>query len=378
MYMRLYIQVLAELGVSVLAFCRDVSVYEDLRERYTNAETGVIVALRPLRRAKYGSPWPKPLRSLLNHCVMMSDFRKGIEECPGIFGRPPGLLFFNCIYYWNGGRYERFASKCDFPYSGLLLHRFPENETPRTKKVREFLHRPGVKAYAVLDETLATPQEGAPGRAILFPDLTAEVCDPAHPVIGELRAFAKGRPLVLAIGHLQGTKGVASLARAAMSPECAHIAFAFVGEMSRSKFSEEELLALDTAKATARNCYFRDGYIVDDGDYNAYVYACDILFAAYRDFPHSSNTLTKAAVLERPLIVSDGHIMAARTREYRLGEVIAQDDVAGIANAIKRIVGAKPSWSEAARPRWKEYKDRHSFQALKKSFTKLLNAYDII
>ncbi len=52
--------------------------------------------------------------------------------------------------------------------------------------------------------------------------------------------------------------------------------------------------------------------------------AADVVFCAFDDFPFSSNTLTKAAVFEKPVVVSEGYLMAERVRSYRTGEVVPQ------------------------------------------------------
>ena len=49
---------------------------------------------------------------------------------------------------------------------------------------------------------------------------------------------------------------------------------------------------------------------------NQVIVESDIIYTAYSDFPNSSNILTKAALLKRPVVVSEGHLMAELVRDY--------------------------------------------------------------
>jgi hypothetical protein len=52
----------------------------------------------------------------------------------------------------------------------------------------------------------------------------------------------------------------------------------------------------------------------DEAQFNSLVYICDILFAAYNNFPNSSNILTKAAIFQRPVVVSNNFCMEKRVK----------------------------------------------------------------
>jgi glycosyltransferase involved in cell wall biosynthesis len=368
-YMRFYIKVLAELGIPVMALGGAPDTLTDLRR----TQPGPKVRTGILRRSRFQRPVPQPFRSFLNRRVLRADFRRGLRACATLHGHPPSLLFFNCIHHQDAGELSRLAAIGGLPRSGLFL----ENPPGAGTGVPRMLAHPSFRAYATLSESHAAAQMDIPARAVFFPDITDTGFSENHPATEELRRFAAGRPLVLAIGHLKPSKGIVALARAARRPESKETAFAFVGTIIWSEFSRGETAILKAAMENTGNCYFKEGRVPDEPCYNGYIRACDILFAAYRDFPNSSNTLTKAAVFEKPVIVSDGHLMAARAREYRLGEIVPQDDTGAILRAIAKTTGQNPPWRETAAPRWAEYRRRHSFEALKISFATLLEHYDI-
>ena len=98
----------------------------------------------------------------------------------------------------------------------------------------------------------------------------------------------------------------------------------------------------------------------------------DVVVAAYRAFPNSSNALTKAAVFERPIVVSEGYLMAERVRKYRLGEVVPEGDVGALVGAIKKMV--KPEYGNHLRSqaRWEDYRQAHSVERLNEAFRKVI------
>ena len=100
--------------------------------------------------------------------------------------------------------------------------------------------------------------------------------------------------------------------------------------------------------------------------------ASEVLFAAYHDFPHSSNILTKAAIFQKPVIVSDGYLMAERVRRYRLGEVIQQKNPELCAAALRRILTDRQAWLEEHQPRWEEYRTANSREFAKRAIGQIV------
>ena len=164
------------------------------------------------------------------------------------------------------------------------------------------------------------------------------------------------------------------MAELALRPDARDLAFLFAGGVIWPVFNAEQRALFVRAVSEGPAVIYHGERVPDERAYNSLVQACDVLFAAYVDFPHSSNTLTKAAVFEKPIIVSDGHLMAARVREYRLGEVVPQGDAEAALRAIRRIVDDLPGWREKNKPRWAEYRERHSVARLNEALAGLLSA----
>jgi glycosyltransferase involved in cell wall biosynthesis len=254
-------------------------------------------------------------------------------------------------------------------WSGLYLHahafHFPGRLAPGVKRrwpVTRALRDRGLRGLLMLDEGMAPRVQQELGIPVMVaPDPADAVRGVDEPLVGQARARAEGRPVVGVFGHLLPSKGVATLARCAIDPGSAQVAFWFVGAIHWPMFDAEEAGLLKRLAAGERqNVWLNDARIPDEAGYNALVAACDVLFAAYRDFPHSSNTLAKAAIFEKPVIVSEGHLMARRVREFRLGLVVPQDDPAASLAAIQRLCADPAGWAAQTKPRWSEYRELHS------------------
>jgi glycosyltransferase involved in cell wall biosynthesis len=78
-------------------------------------------------------------------------------------------------------------------------------------------------------------------------------------------------------------------------------------------------------------------FIDDEREFNAIMHASDILFAVYTDFPYSSNMLSKAANLRRPILVSDRYLMGELVRRYGIGIAVPEDDPSAAYLALEKL-----------------------------------------
>jgi glycosyltransferase involved in cell wall biosynthesis len=205
---------------------------------------------------------------------------------------------------------------------------------------------------------------------ISFPDLTDERLAVSSPVATDLKEFANGAPIIGLFGFLKPSKGTVTLVKLALDPANSDLCFAFVGELGTHGYSEEEYALISSLAAQRPNVFTRFERIRDETEFNACILAADVIFAAYLDFADSSGILTKAAAFKKPVIVSDGFLMAERIRRYRMGIVISQGDVRAAGNAIRELLHQKNEAS--APPDWDGYCEQHSYLRLKAAFAKVL------
>jgi glycosyltransferase involved in cell wall biosynthesis len=301
--------------------------------------------------------------------------RTGIMDCQ---------IFYSCMYEWDFDYFKYAKPFLALPWSGLYIRPatvrngsafFDERRvTPQVDRISD---DDRLKGLAILDEGIREAFERRVRRpTVVFPDFT----DERLPASGEpsqlaqrLRAFAGNRPIVGMFGHLQRSKGLTTFCAAAQNAMLAGLCFAIVGEIDWLDFTADERHALQKCLAESPNVWTHLARVPEEPQLNALIAECAVLFASYINFPHSSNILTKAAVLRKPIVVSDGLLMAERVRRFRLGEVVPQDDPDAVCTAILKIVQDVDRWIETRQPAWESYRQEHSFRALESAFARMVS-----
>jgi hypothetical protein len=294
----------------------------------------------------------------------------------------PDLVFFACVYDWQFYHFATFRFAFRWKWAGLYLQSFGFRSTTapvyswnrQWAKPQRFLGKGRPAAVATLDEGIRGKIEAmiAPGKCVVFPDATN--CAPPgiapDTLAGQLRKFAEGRKIVLLSGMLYPQRGVDAFLQVAMvNPQWC---FALVGELPC--FADEVAgRALLDEFLSKHPCGFFHPHKVPDGPaYNGLFAASDVVWNLHLDWPGSSNTLTKAALFEKPVVVGDGHLLAERTRQFRLGEVCREDSIPSISQALHAILDSPESWKESQQPRWREYREAHSEEQLGRAFSELI------
>jgi hypothetical protein len=181
---------------------------------------------------------------------------------------------------------------------------------------------------------------------------------------------AAGRAIVLQLGSISPHKNIAQLIDVIRHADPQRYFFAIIGEVFWDSFGSDEPALREFFASPPQNCLCEAAYIDDERELNSIILSADILYAVYTGFRGSSNTLTKAAIFERPIIVSDESVMGERVRRYRLGAAVKNGDIAGIASCLETL---------RARPRsdfgFASYRCDHSEEALQRDLAKLLSQW---
>ncbi len=384
-YLRLVTKMLLELGARVLILCPEPLKIETwlaaqtvdgaCMERFGSAPFRLPPRPRPRNRldglAAYLRRWhavahairrhdPSPART--NRLVLflwLDDFLSSARYIslispwllPLVFRHPWAGLFFrpHQLRPAPGGAGRH-------PYSALRL----------ASCRRVFIHDEARLA--------ALGEDRAAAKARRFPEFTDESPPrDGYPLIDEIRTRACGRAVISALGALAKRKGILTLLEAALSNSSQPWFFLFAGELMEQHFEADELARLRELSANPpENCCFSFKYIPDEPSFNALVSASDVLYAAYRNFHHSGNILTKAALFEKPVIVSRGYLMEERVRRFKLGTCIAQDNVAECAAALRMLSDPSRFRQEVGEPRFDGYLRLHSSACFRQELSELL------
>jgi glycosyltransferase involved in cell wall biosynthesis len=297
-------------------------------------------------------------------------------------GRRPDLVFFAKLDAWMQGALSPWlldrVNLFRYPWSGLYFHPNHFYEKPMWPWVRRgplaptaILRSRWCKAVAVLDETVAARLQAELGKPVVaFPDLADDSApDAALPLAREIRSRAAGRTVVAVLGGLDRRKNIFGLLDAAERLPEEKWFFVFVGY---NPFQPEAIGELEARAGRRSNCLVHPHRLEDESAFNAVIECCDIVFAAYRRFPFSSNMATKAAAFGKRVLVSKGAVLEKRVVQHRLGLAIPEDDAVACADALCRLAAGEP-----ADPDFAGYLALHSLSRLEAAFRQVLQAYDL-
>lgn len=388
-YFKFFASVLAERGIRVVPLLP------------APEEAGLLVATTPagrspeaLRRIEPAEAFhggahlpvrPRSVQRVLTQASMFRRLAARLRSWERRHGTPVDLVFFDTMYDHDFASASRLSALFGWDWAGLYLHARCIH-TPgalmadggRVPDGRSMFRGPRFRGLGVLDEGAIPRLAPILGdrRLVRFPDFTdptvAAPGDRDAGLASKIESYAAGRPIVALVGHLHRSKGLQAFTRAAQDPRLRDHIFFLGGEANLAGLPAESQRELRTAWESTPNICTHLQRIVEEASLNAIIRAARVLFAAYVDFPHSSNILTKAAVFRRPIIVSDGHLMAERVRRHGLGLTVAEHDVEGIVQAILRLT-APPARAGGPEPGWDEYAALHSYDRLGAAFAELVS-----
>jgi glycosyltransferase involved in cell wall biosynthesis len=316
--------------------------------------------------------------------LMFLLLRRQLKRWERHSGRAIDFVFFACIYDWEfdvvGPWIGSLLAK---DWAGLYLQARLVHAGKLSAVARMF-SCPRLRAVATLDGGIIPMlRKYIPARPVVtFPEVvdsrlpTAD--EPTANVARKLRAMAGGRPIVSLVGWLQRSKGIEYFTEIAGDPRLRDRFFFLGGELDRTGIPPDVVRTLLEVWHTAPNIHAHLARLHDGPELNAILVESAVVFAAYVDFPHSSNILAKAAMLGRPVIVSRGFMMGAAVERHRLGIVVPQGDVDAAVKAILQLTAAcvDPPPSDAAERESlrREFCGQHDEARLVAAFTEVLAA----
>ena len=377
-------------GMDVVPFCANPADFQKRLNSSTDQSrkhSGNIHPAIQIQRAGSRFKWSRrllPMGQAINHFGILG---KQMRRWSQSNSRAIDQVFFCCIYDIDF-EFFRYADPCfRFPWAGLYFNsrffRLPGTRIPYQDRIscpEKFFGLPSCTGVAVVDpQAVQAMQEriGANKRVVLFPDFTdisldCPTASTPSSLASKIKSFANGKPIISLVGHLQRTKGLLSFTRAACDSSMQDITFFLGGEINWQEISEADKQWLLQKWEENPNIFTHFQRLSSEVVLNQVIVESDIIYAAYSDFPNSSNILTKAALLKRPVVVSEGHLMAELVRDYQLGEVVQDDDLANICQTLRTML--QPAYVEelSKRARWQDYADLQSAGRLPEAFQQLL------
>lgn len=379
-YYHKFLEAFCRLDCDVLPVCSNEALDEVHSWSSTSGQAARIHApIRARRPRRRQSILPEALRGPEQAITGFGRLERQLRSWERESGKRIDLVFFSTIYDSDFSHFNAATPFFTHPWSGIYLHarafRLPgtplpySDQVPRPKQIFTSRH---MSSVCLLDEgcTVAMKDLAGDKPVIEFPDITnTSIVNAENSLAKKIRSIVGSKKLVVCLGALQKTKGLRQLCEAAIDPCLQDVFFFFGGSVHWGGTSPDEQSFICSVWETAPNVLTHLQRF-DDSVMNELIQESDLVFAAYTNFPNSSNVMTKAAFFGKPLVVSDGFLMAERVRRHRLGRIVPEGSVPDITREIRDLCdhGGDPEADYSG------YYARHSDEALNNALTRVIEA----
>jgi glycosyltransferase involved in cell wall biosynthesis len=296
--------------------------------------------------------------------------KKVVDETVLLTNKSPDLVFFSTIDPYIGPYTSQYEIDYYFPYPWSGLYMKPQDIIEKWKysAYRKSILNPNhilqsrrCKSIGIFIEPCAEPLSRLIGKPVVtFPDIVNKSTpDLSHVIIKDIIKQSRGRKIISLLGSLEKRKGLLTLLQAAKKLPEEDFFFVFAGQLSKSSFTENELLLIDNMNLP--NAYFFLRRIPEESTFNGIISISSIVFAAYINFPFSSNLVGKAAYFNKPLLVSFGSYMASEVKTNRLGESAKEGNIQDVQDKIIQMTSEEYLDAFALDNGCKEYVDKNSY-----------------
>jgi hypothetical protein len=379
-YLKFFAKTLLELGNEIITLCPEpeemnqwvASHCPELQPRFHSFEL------------HEPATSPIPIRRLQAKAMAVARWQRvaqSIQEISSKLGKAPDITFFAWLDTYLGLIPAITDTIFPYPWSGLYFQPGYLRIPPKFRWMRHGILNPlsvlkssHCPVVAVLDEGIADKlQQKLNKPVVTFPDITDESApDINFEIAQKIRAKAAGRKIVGLLGSLDKRKGTLTLLEVSQQVSGRWF-FVFAGRLAEPAFTAAELAKIgEIVKANPDNCFFYWNSIPDGSGFNAVVQVCDVLYAAYENFPYSSNILTKGAIFQKPVIASKNYCMGERVEQFSLGYGIEEGSVSQCVSILERFHEELSTGSLSIQPDFEGYRHRHSIEQLRAAFQKIL------
>ncbi|MEN1681134.1 MAG: glycosyltransferase [Planctomycetota bacterium] len=342
-YLAAILSALADGGRRRVSTLLTPAAMEHPRVAASLTENGVLV--RPLpptpRRKKKGHPWLTWRYFNLKVFRMYAEGVRVLEQQAG----PASMAFVPCLYDVEmlGFGYTRFL----FPWrtGGLYMNSAPFRDAlsgvpSKAKTGPTFLQDPRLACVGLLDEGIVPEVQAFAPRTVAgaVPDFAA-IEPPVEPTgWPRIEAAARGKPIVGLFGYLKRSKGLLTFMQAAQRLN-ARACFVAAGELPLGEYSADEIHAIRAADAHPESGFaLVEGRVESDGEFQELMRRATIISCAYEGFLNSSNQVSLATLLGRPVVAPPTGCIADRVRKHGLGVVAESHGVAALTSAISQAL----------------------------------------
>ncbi len=226
---------------------------------------------------------------------------------------------------------------------------------------------------AVLDERYADWLYRKTGKQIVaYPETTlVAVSQPPPELVRMIAARREGRVVVGVLGALHRRKGVGLLIDMIQKEDTSGFLFVLAGDCDFVSFLPKHRAFLEHEIQRHDNVIFFPQAVTLESDFNAIVAACDVIYGVYRNHLHSSGLISKAAAFGKPLLVSEGALMAKRVRDYGIGRVVPEQTPQACLRMLREMNTPQYREKLLRTGNFKKYIEEHSVESLQRVMAEL-------
>jgi glycosyltransferase involved in cell wall biosynthesis len=240
--------------------------------------------------------------------------------------------------------------------------------------LRDLMLRRSRCAYiAIQDERYAQRlQARTRKRVVRYPETTSvQVSDPPPELVKVITERRQGRVVVGLLGRVSRMKCLDLLLDAIREYDTRAFLFVVAGSCQYGTLSAKDRAFLEDGIKKHSNVVFSPKSIPSEADFNAIVVSCDIIYAVYRDHWHSSNVISKAVAFRKPVLVSDGELMAKRVRDYGIGYVLPAQTAGACFRAMQTMRTREYLQGFQSAGQFEKYMADNSFERLRELMVSL-------
>jgi len=203
---------------------------------------------------------------------------------------------------------------------------------------------------------------------IKFPDFIESITVTHSPDICKvIRKEAKNRKVFLFSGRMIPKRNFIPFLKIVKELDYKKWLPCAVGSLKKENYNNEEWDFIQTTLTACPDLFLRT-MRPDDYELNALIQMADLFWLAYKNHPHSSNMLTRAANYETAVTATQGSLIASRVEKYELGITINPYEAEIAAHAINEFITFHISL-----PGQQRYATEQSINTLEKIIEKLVN-----
>ncbi len=241
------------------------------------------------------------------------------------------------------------------------------------------LKRSRCEQILVLDERYQQWLSRKTGKRILeFPDTTfTGVSETPSPIVQMIAEKKQGQVVVGLLGEMSRRKGTDLLLDVIQKHDTKGLLFVIAGTCDSTAFSPDQRAFLEEGIYKKDNVIYSPETVPSEEDFNAIIESCDIIYCVYRDHLHSSGIISKAVAFRKPVLVSEGQLMAKRVRDYGIGVVLPEQTPTACLKALQQLSATDYREGILRAGKFERYSKDHSFERYQQIMSTLIKGSSI-